>query len=421
LSTAVADAGPVLQTVGATSVGYTDNVQSSPDKPTPGVPPKYGSPFTILSPGLVLALSTPRSIHRLSYAFTDFLFFEGPPTQNSTANRLDYQGFVDVSPSTTLLLDANVLQSQTDAATSLGQDASLLPGSTSYLGVTANETLSVNLSAPWRVWEGATFLLQTPLSAGPNPQTTSFGGRAGIEHAWRSAALGVVGRVNDTIISNGVLPDGSPAGTQQELTDTGVLQWRNDLGRHFTDRLEAGVMRVDRLNTQTGFWSPTGAAALTYTNDQGELELSYAHMMTSNLLLGQYLLVDEVRLHGAVPVIRRPDVLLTANAGYQSGRVLNADTSLAAHVDTLLVDVGIACQVADPLLLGLRYQYVQLWSDVTLPPLPLSFMRNTVLLTATIKWPPDRVMPRRYRAPRRVDRSDEIRDTDGPVESEGPT
>ena len=58
---------------------------------------------------------------------------------------------------------------------------------------------------------------------------------------------------------------------------------------------------------------------------------------------------------------------------------------------------------------------------MTLPPLPLSFMRNTVLLTATIKWPPDRVMPRRYRAPRRVDRSDEIRDTDGPVESEGPT
>jgi hypothetical protein len=369
----------------------------------------------ILSPGLVLALSTPRSVHRLGYTFTYVLFLEGPPTQNSTANRLDYQGFVDVSPRTSLLLDANVMQSRTDAATGLGQDASLVPGPTSYLAATADETLAIDLAAQWRAWEGASFLLQTPLPAGPNPQTTSLAARAGIEHAWRSEALGVEGRLNDTIIRNSVLLDGSPAGTQDELTDTGVVQWRQDLGRHFTDRVEAGVMRIDRLNTHTGFWAPAAAAAITYTNDQGALELSYAHTMTSNLLLGQYLLVDEVMLHGAIPVIRRPEVVLTTTAGYQAGQLLNEDTSLAAHVNTFLVDVGVAYQVADPLSIGLRYQYIQRWSDVTLPPLPLSFTRNTVLLSATIKWPPDREMPRRYRAPQRVDRSDEIRDADGPA------
>jgi hypothetical protein len=415
----IANADPNLQTVGTTSLGYTDNVESSPNTPIPGVTPKSGSPFAILSPGLVLALSTPRSIHRLGYAFAYVVFFEGPPTQNSTANRLDYQGFVDVSRSAGLLLDANVTQSRTDAATGLGQDTSVLPGPTSYVGATGDETLSIDLPSQWRTWEGTSFLLQTPLSSGPNPQTTSMSGRVGLEHAWRSEALGVEGRLNDTIINNSVLLTGAPAGTQDELTSTSVLQWRQDLGRHFSDRLEAGTMRIDRLNTHTGFWSPAAAAALTYTNDQGALELSYAHAMTSNLLLGQYLLVDEVLLHGGLPIIRRPDVLLAVTAGYQAGQLLNEDTTLAAHVNTFLVDVGVACQVADPMLLSLRYQYVQRWSDVTLPPLPLSFTRNTVLLSATIKWPPDRQMPRRYRAPNRVDRSDEIRDTDAPGDAPG--
>lgn len=415
----MADADPALQTVGATSVGYTDNVESSPNTPIPGVSPKSGSPFLLVSPGLVLALATPRSMHRLSYAFTETLFLVGPPTLNSTANRLDYQGFLDLSRSAALLLDANVLQSRTDTATGLGQDASVLPGPTSYLGASANETLSLDLPAQWRAWEGASFLLQTPLSTGPNPQTTSFSGRAGIEHAWRSQALGVEARENDTIIRNSLLLDGSPAGTQDEVTGTGVVRWRSDLGQHFTDRLEAGAMRIDRLNTHTGFWAPTGAAGITYLNDRGSLDLSYAHTMTSNLLLGQYLLVDQVSLHGALPILRHPEVLLAATAGYQAGQLLDEDTAIAAHVNTFLVDVGVGWQVADPLLLGLRYQYVQEWSDVTLPPLPLSFTRNTVLLNVTIKWPPDREMPRRYRAPQRVDRSDEIRDDDAPAEAGG--
>jgi hypothetical protein len=58
----------------------------------------------------------------------------------------------------------------------------------------------------------------------------------------------------------------------------------------------------------------------------------------------------------------------------------------------------------------LKYQYVRQWSDAEGPPLPLSFARSAVTLGATVKFPPDARMPRPYRAPRRIDRSDEIRD-----------
>ena len=51
------------------------------------------------------------------------------------------------------------------------------------------------------------------------------------------------------------------------------------------------------------------------------------------------------------------------------------------------------------------------WYAPTLPGLPERFVQNAVLLGATLKWPPDVDMPRAYRAPRRVDATDEIRDT----------
>ena len=66
------------------------------------------------------------------------------------------------------------------------------------------------------------------------------------------------------------------------------------------------------------------------------------------------------------------------------------------------------------LLLGIRYQHYDQMSDMRTPPLPVSFTRNSVMVGAIFRYPPDNEMPRGYRAPQRVDRSDEVRDTTGP-------
>jgi hypothetical protein len=47
--------------------------------------------------------------------------------------------------------------------------------------------------------------------------------------------------------------------------------------------------------------------------------------------------------------------------------------------------------------------------------LPVSFVRNSIMIGATLKLPPESDMPRVYRAPRRVDRADEIRDAVEPA------
>jgi hypothetical protein len=80
-----------------------------------------------------------------------------------------------------------------------------------------------------------------------------------------------------------------------------------------------------------------------------------------------------------------------------------------------LGDVSLGWQATKLLEVGARYEHVEQKSGANTPPLPVSFVQNNVLIGATLKFPPDRDMPRPYRAPRRVDRSDEIRDGIAPA------
>ncbi len=407
--------GPSLQGVADTAFGYTDNLESSPSAPVAGIPARAPGVFALLSPSLVLAISAPRTSQRLAYTFTYILVFNDL-AENSSTNRLDYQGFFDLTPTRTLLLDADIVQSNTDTASGLGQGA-LLPGATSYLTGTTDQLFSMNITSKWRAWEAAQLFAQVPLSVGENPETESVNGRVGAEHAWRSDALGAELRSGYTAIQDSLQLDGAPAAPQEQLTSVAVAQFRQDLTRHFTASAEAGAMQTARLNTHASFWAPAGSAAVNYTDDAGTMSLTYDHAMTTNPLLGQYLLVDEARLAGALPLGRQPAFVLTAAAGYQLGQLLDQNANLAAHVDTLLVDVGLEYPVTDTLSLGVRYQHIERWSDVLLPPLPFSFTRNTGMLTVTFKYPPDTRMPHPYRAPVRVDRTDELRDTPGAAPS----
>jgi hypothetical protein len=134
------------------------------------------------------------------------------------------------------------------------------------------------------------------------------------------------------------------------------------------------------------------------------------HTVVTNALLGQSLLIDEVRLRGGVPLTKRGDLWLATALGFQYGQLIDENATLAARVNVYQGDVALGWQTTDILQLGIRYQHVEQVSDATTAPLPLSFVQNSVLVGATVKLPPDREMPRAYRAGRRVDGSDEIRD-----------
>jgi hypothetical protein len=72
--------------------------------------------------------------------------------------------------------------------------------------------------------------------------------------------------------------------------------------------------------------------------------------------------------------------------------------------------VGVAWLATESLAFSLRYQHINQESDADLPPLPLSYVRNNVMIGARYEFPPDSEMPRAYRAPRRVDQADELQE-----------
>jgi hypothetical protein len=420
-----ASATPKLQGIGETSVGFTDNIQSAPSAPIPGGAPKTPGAFLILSPGVVLASASARAIHRLKYTYTYNLFFEQTDASTSS-NRLEYRAFFDLSPRAALVAGASAVQSNQYSAIILtppgaGAINATPTGSGAFLSASADELVSVDLAPDLRGYEGTAITEQTPLFDTVAPTTFAPTGRLGIERTFLADAVGVETRADYSLVEGSLNPSGAPLDPQSQIIATGVALWRHDWGRDFTSRAEAGAFRLQRTNTDHGFWEPTGRASLTYVTPLGDADLGYAHTATTNPLLGQTLLFDEIRLRGAIPLTKKGEVLVAASSGYQRGRLLDENASLAAHVDAILADVGAGWQVTDLLLLGLRYQHVEQISDTRIPPLPLSFVRNSVMVGATFRFPPEREMPQAYRAPRRVDRSDEIRDAIEPTEGSSQT
>jgi len=408
-----AAAAQSLQAVGELSLGWTDNVQSAPDDPLPGVGEKAPDAFVIVSPGAVWARRTPRTVHRFGYTHAATLFYEHPEADNSS-NRLDYQGFLELSPRIALLMQASLVQAAphtqaTVTSPTTGEVHAMLPRTDAYLTGAASWRLSFELSRDYRAWQGSRVGFGMPLSRSQSARTVEIGASVGVERTFRADALGTEVTADHATVTRGVSGTGAPEDTARQVTVTGVGRWRHDIGRDFTSRVEAGVVRIERLNTERGAWHPAGLAALGYAVESGTAELRYAHRVSTNLVLGQYLLVDEVVLSGAVPLSRGGDVVVAANVGHQWGRLIEEDASLAARVRILMADVGVGWQVSGSALLGLRYQHVEQRSDARSVALPLSFVKNSVLLTAALRFPSDSALPRPYRPPTRVDGSDEIR------------
>ena len=418
-----AHAAPHFQGVGETSLGYTDNAQAAPNGADTTQATRSRSVFWMLSPGAVLALASPRQLQRLSYRYEYDLYFN-TAASSSSSNRLDYRGFFDLSPRVTLVLGASATESDRFNSVAFGAPGASAVGAVptgtgSYLSASTDEAFSFDLGPGWRAWQSANALVDTPIFDTEAPQTLAAGARLGVERNFLLDAVGAEGRVDYSVISDSLQSDGTPLGQQRQIVAGGVALWRHDWGRYLTSSAEAGALRVKRLNSHRGFWTPTGTAVLAYTTEDGDAQLSYSHTVTTNALLGQTLLVDEVRLRGELPLTKEGELTLSSTLAYQSGKLIDEDATLATRVRVILGDVSLGWQATKLLELGARYEHVEQKSGANTPPLPVSFVQNNVLLGATLKFPPDRDMPRPYRAPRRVDRTDEIRDGIQPA-SAGP-
>src|SRR4051812_11229124 len=191
LGTSSALASPHLQAVGESSLGYTDNAQASPR----AADLHTKSAFWMLSPGLTLALVSARNLQRISYRY-EYDFYFNSAASSSSANRIDYRGFFELSRRITLVLGGRATQSDrfnsvAFAAPAAGAVGALPVGTGSYLDAAGDEALSFDVAEGWRAWQGGNAIAETPLFGTTAPTTLGAGLRAGAERSFLSDAIGV--------------------------------------------------------------------------------------------------------------------------------------------------------------------------------------------------------------------------------------
>lgn len=402
-----------LQGVFEGSLGYTDNVQGTPDNPPPEaeLPAASGDAMAILSPGIVYTIESASEIQRLAYTYTAQLYAE-QWASNGYSNRLEWEGFFLPSRYVDVALSANATQSHHHtAATLTNASATALnaafPGTSPFLLTRLNEAVNYR---PWHRWslrESIGAGLQTPIFPGIRaPTTFETNARLGAERRFRYDSLGLEGGADYTHISGAFARDGEPIGNQAQLVSSIVARWRHDWGRYVTSQVDAGALNAYRITANADFWHPTGLALLTFTRREGNAQLSFRHGARTDLFLGLTFLTDEVLLRGAIPVDEDGDIVVAASGGRQSNRLIDENGELATNVDVWLLDVGVNWRVRESLRLGVRYQHIEQDSGAELPPLPLTFVRNSVMATAAFEYPPEERTPRAYRPPLRVDGQD---------------
>jgi hypothetical protein len=337
--------------------------------------------------------------------------------ENSSAdqfsNRLEWRGFMELSPRLSLLATASATQSHHNAegtALSSAQTAltAAIPGTGAYVLAAADETLTYALSQDWTLLEGLGGGAQVPVFDSTGAKTYQGSARLRLERLWEFDAGGLETRARYVAYRGGAVTRTGAGGNQAQLINELVGTWRHDWSYDWASRAEAGVAHVELITRNHEFWQPVGLLGISYFQDDGEAELTYRHGITTSVFLGLTYVSDELRLHGSIPLDKHDRVYIAASAGYQRSRILDAEGDLATHLKLALGDVAVGYRILNELELSLRYQHVEQISDADLPPLPLTFARNTVLATATLSYPAERDMPRTYREPQRVDQSDAV-------------
>ncbi|HMJ11791.1 MAG TPA: hypothetical protein VK524_10285, partial [Polyangiaceae bacterium] len=327
-----------IQGVGQVSLGYTDNVRSSPDEAIydpdePSevlVPAKTGDVFATLSPGVVYGIEEPGSAHRFTYTYTASLFFDNWGS-NSYSNRLEWRAGLEPAPRLQLIFAASATQSHhhTEGTLLSASQTALnaaVPGTGAYILAGGTQSLVYELSPEWALLQGTGAGAQVPIFDADGAKTYQLSQRLGLERVWLADAVGGEARVNYVAYRGTAVRETElgqlAGGDQSQFVAELVGTWRHDFGYYFTSRIEAGAARVWLIERERQFSQPIGLAALAYIHEDGEAELSYRHALTTSVFLGQTFLSDEVRLRGSIPLDEDDKLFLSTSTGYQRSRIL---------------------------------------------------------------------------------------------------
>ncbi len=383
-------------------VGVTDNVAQTPDAATGdlnAVLPEADG-LAVLSPTIAFIFETASSSHTLAYGFGATLYFTHSEA-NAYSNGLGYTSRYTLSPTVDLALGAGVAYTQTNAFNLLGGANATVVGlqpadPVEVVSVTAAEGIEVALSPVWSINQtvSATALVQLD-NGTPNYLLT---GTVGATREFTRDTFGM-GVGSDFLFQ----PETEDAAGNRQLLLRVFGSWTHALSDQWSTSLTLGGVLARQLGqavdgndlpipTNTVV-QPYGVASIDYQDDFGNAGISIDHNVAPNVLTGSAQLTDTATLRAGLP-FGESGFALAATGAVGTARLLQVDGNFGEDVVLIFVaDAGLAYTVPalPELSFDLRYQFTrQAPADGELSDNAdvQAITRNTVLLGATIVWPP---------------------------------
>jgi hypothetical protein len=370
---------------------------------------REGDLFLTVRPGVLFTYALPRMIHELN-AEVELSRYAAHADQPTIAFRGGWKGLFLPGPRSEVLLQANASRSILSAisAASVPSETVVQLQPLGQVDVTQGDfneygswtaTREIRLSQTLFARAGKTddnALARTIVTSG------EAGGTVGLDRSFRSTTLSVELGASVLRLERTADP-GAPMGPRldRQVNPRARVQWRRDWSRNLSSAVDGGVAvvvpyGVDPYNPDvqrhTGAFPILGAQG-AYTDVWGIATLSLRRDVTPNLF------VDVAQLAAAIPLYwledtrrRQPRLAGVASLGVSRTQLIAQGTSeLQSSFIVARTDVGLQYVPRPGITYTARYEFLYQSSDrnpVTMAPLP-GFVRNTVYLTAAVRFPAD--------------------------------
>lgn len=410
-----------LHVLGLAQWGFTDNLLSGPRNPPAGVPapPVEWDTFLGIRPGVLATYGTPRAIHELTYTLDANLYVRHSEL-STLFHRAAWRGFFLLGPRSEVItsVDASFGNSNLTptAAASSGLVGAGRSGDVESLGGAAGEDYSYMIDRDLRLSQALTARYDRTSASGAGVSRGSeIGARLGLDKSFRFDALsGTIGASYLTLERPTL---GTMIARDEMINARGSLMYRKDVSRYWTAIVDAGAVGVIPAGgmgkTQV---LPVGGASLAYYPAWGTASIGVRRDVAPNLLIAENTLSDSAVANAWLPLSwggkdpRDPEWSVQGTLGYARVRLIQTETGTTVQgFDDVLGDVALNWSMRKNAQFTFRYQVIWQSADtaaVMNDALPLfGFVRNTVLVQFTGRWPERLAVEVPVRQTLRVDRS----------------
>ena len=391
--------------------------------------------FFTVRPGVLFTYALPRMIHELN-AELEVMRYASTQDQPTIAGRGGWKALLIPGPLSEVIVQANASRSMLSAIsaasapvdTTIGfvpiGNVDVTQGDVSEYGsYTASRAIRLSQSLFGR---GGKTDDNAPDMARTIVSSEEGGGSVGIDRAFKQTTLSLeTGAAYSKLERRAEV--NAPMGSRldRQITLRGRAQWRRDLSRKLSTAVDGGLAVVvpvlkdpyhPDVTRHVGTF-PIFGGQLAYTDVWGLAAFAVRRDVTPNLFVAANTVNDSATLAAAVPLYwldngnrrRQPKLAGVGSFGVQRTQVVSSETAqLTGSFILGRIDAGVQYMPQPGITYSARYELIAQTGDSTAEVSQAGFFRQTVYVTAAVRFPADVAVrvPKRRTNSVRADRKD---------------